>query len=175
MENFQQHDNSINDTKRLAIDKKDTSNDRNSDMKCFRCKKSGHLANNKIYKVRSATCNSCQKVGHFGSECQSKSKINSVDEKKPEGICCIDLSASESDSKFANNITPKTEGEKLSKVNCKINSVGINFLVDRGASVNIINIKTLEKISKVCEIGLETTNSKIHTFGSNNPLKLKGN
>ena len=85
----------------------------------------------------------------------------------------IYLNASESDSVFANNITPKTEEKKLSKVNCEINSVDINFLVDSGASVNTINIKTLQKISKVCEIGLETTYSKIYTLGSNNPSKLK--
>ena len=72
--------------------------------------------------MRSAYCNSCQKVGHFASECWSKNKINSVDEKKPEGIYYIDLSASESDKKFANNITPQTEEKKHSKVNCKINS-----------------------------------------------------
>ena len=69
MESFQQHDDSINATKRLAIDKKDTSNDGNRDMKCFRCGKSRHLANIKICKARSPTCNSCQKVGHFASEC----------------------------------------------------------------------------------------------------------
>ena len=40
MESFQQHDDSINAIKR-AIDKKDTSNVRNRDMKCFRCGKSG--------------------------------------------------------------------------------------------------------------------------------------
>ena len=89
IESFQQHADSINATKRLAIVKKDTSNDRNRDMKCFRCEKSGHLANNKICEARSATCNSCQKVGHFASECRSKSKINSVDEKKPEGYIVL--------------------------------------------------------------------------------------
>ena len=49
----------------------------------------------------------------------------------------------------------------------------MDFLVDSDASVNIINIEVLEKNSKICEIGLETTNSKMYTFGSNNPLKLK--
>ena len=174
MESFQQHDDSINAIRKLAINKKDTLNDGNKEMKCFRCGKSGHLANNKICKVRSATCNSCQKVSHFASGCQFKNKINSVDETKSEGIYCIDPSASESDSKFANNITPKSEEKKLSKVICKINSVDIILLVNSGVSVNIINTETLQKFSKVCEFGLETTNSKIYTFGSNNPLKLKG-
>ena len=45
-------------------------------------------------------------------------------------------------------------------------------MIDRGT--NITDIETLEKISKVCKIGLKTTNSKIYTFGSNNQLKLKG-
>ena len=67
------------------------------------------LVNNKICKTRSTASNSCQKVDHFASEGRSKNKINSVDEKKPEGIYYIDLNASESDSKFANNLTPKTE------------------------------------------------------------------
>ena len=120
MESFQEHDDSINATKRLAIDKKDNSNDRNRDMKRFMCGKSGHLANNKICKARSVICNPCQKVGHFALECQFKSKIISAYEKKPEGIYCIDLSVSESDREFANNIIPQTEGKNLSKVNCEI-------------------------------------------------------
>ena len=55
----------------------------------------------------------------------------------------IDLSASESDSEFANNVTPKTEGKKLSKVNCEINSFGINILVDSGVSVKCLVGKCL--------------------------------
>ena len=39
---------------------------------------------------------------------------------------------------------------------------------------NIIDIETLKKISKDCEIDLETTNLNIYTLGSNNPLKLTG-
>ena len=148
MQSFQQYDDSNNAIKRLAVNKNDTSNDRNRDMKYFNCGNSGHLANNKICKARSATCNSWQKVGHFASECRSKNKINSVDKKKPEGIYYINLRSSESGSE--------------------------SFLVDSGASVNIIDIETLEQISKVCEIDVENTNSKIYMFGSNDPLKLKG-
>ena len=69
MESFQQRDDSINATKRIATDKKDTSNNRNREIKCFRCGKSGRLASKKICKSRSATCNLCQKVGHFTLEC----------------------------------------------------------------------------------------------------------
>ena len=38
----------------------------------------------------------------------------------------------------------------------------------------MIDIDTLEKILKVCEISLETT-QKIHMFGSNNPWNEKEN
>ena len=62
--------------------------------------------------------------------------------------------------------------KRLSKVTCEVNSVDINFSVDSGASVNIIDIHTFQKISKVCEIGFETTNSKIYTFDSNNSMNL---
>ena len=59
-------------------------------------------------------------MGHFASECRSKNKINSVNEKKPEGIYYIDLSASEYDSEFANNMTPKFEKQKkISKLLAK--------------------------------------------------------
>ena len=50
IESLQQHDDSINAIKRLSIDKKDTSNDRNRETKCFRCRKSSHLSNNKSVK-----------------------------------------------------------------------------------------------------------------------------
>ena len=65
MESFLPHDNSINAIRRLEI----TLNDRNREMKWLRCRKSGYLENNKIFKARSITCNLCQKVGHFVSEC----------------------------------------------------------------------------------------------------------
>ena len=67
--------NSINAIRRLEI----TLNDRNREIKWLRCRKSGYLGNNKFFKERSITCNLCQKVGHFVSECWCKSKINSVD------------------------------------------------------------------------------------------------
>ena len=99
MESFQQHDDSINAERRLLIDKKVTSNNRNGKTKWFRCGISRHLANNKICKARNATCNSYQKVDHFASECRSEHKNTKY---------YIDLSTSESDSEFANNITLKS-------------------------------------------------------------------
>ena len=40
MESFQQHGDNINAIRKLALDKKDTSNCRNREMKCFKCGKS---------------------------------------------------------------------------------------------------------------------------------------
>ena len=63
--------------------------------------------------------------------------------------------------------------KNLFEVTCEINSVEINFLVGSDATVNIIDIDTIQKISKVCEISLEINQRLIYTFGSNNLLKLK--
>ena len=84
MKGFREHDDSMNAIRRLAKDKKDISNSRNKERKRLRCGKIGHLPNNKICKSAD------QKI------------INYVDEKKPEVICYIDLSAPESDTEFTN-------------------------------------------------------------------------
>ena len=55
-------------------------------------------------------------MGNFASECRAKDKINSVNENKPEGIY---LSAFESDSKFVNDITSKTEKKNFPKLIAK--------------------------------------------------------
>ena len=67
---------------------------------------------------------------------------------------------------FRCGISGNLANNKICKINYEINSFDINFLVDNGAGANIIDIDTLQKIWKVCGIGLETTNSKIYTFGS---------
>ena len=56
---------------------------------------------------------------HAALERRSKNKIHSVDEKKPGGIYYTDLSAYESGSEFANNITPKTEEKNFPKLFAK--------------------------------------------------------
>lgn len=63
--------------------------------------------------------------------------------------------------------------KNLFEVTCEVNSVDINFLVDSGATINIIDIDTIQKISKVFEISLEINQRFIYTFGSINLLKLK--
>ena len=55
-------------------------------------------------------------MGHFASEWRYKKKINSVDEKKQEDTYYTDLSASELDSEFSNNATPKTEEKHFPKL-----------------------------------------------------------
>ena len=117
---------------------------------------------NEIYKTTNAIWIHVKKWIILFQSVALKKKKNFVDKKKPEGIYWINLSASESGSEFANNVTPKTEVKSLSKNNWEINSVDINFLISSGARVNIINIEALEKISKDCEIGLETTNSETY-------------
>ena len=94
-------------------------------------------------------CNFCKKQNLFQQVCRKK--LESVKEINPEGACAIqNRSSSDEDSDYCDSIKTKqhvgTIGKKTPKVTVKINGVNCNMLVDTGASVNIQDNKTYQKI-----------------------------
>ena len=79
--------------------------------------------------------------------------------------------SSSSDDEYAYAVE---EGNKLSsKVQLKLNdSFDVTFLVDTGATVNIIDSKTYESLQH--QVKLEPTKTKLFANGSSTPLQLKG-
>ena len=65
-----------------------------------------------------------------------------------------------------NKSDPKTR-EKI-----RIDSVEINFIVDTGATVDVIDSKTYDRLKSSVKLCKSTT--KIFAYGSNKPLPLKG-
>ena len=120
-------------------------------------------------------CNFCKKPNHFQQVCRKK--LESVKEINPEGACAIqNRSSSDEDSDYCYSIKTKqhvgTIGKKTPKVTVKINGVKCNMLVDTGASVNILDNKTYQKIGSP---KLQKKNiSQLYPYGGSQPLKVRG-
>jgi hypothetical protein len=65
-----------------------------------------------------------------------------------------------------NKSDPKTRAK------IRVNSVEINFIVDTGATVDVIDSKTYDRLKYSVKLCKSTT--KIFAYGSDKPLPLKG-
>ena len=119
------------------------------------------------------TCSYCKKQNHFTRCCkqrqknqQNREKVNTVkddtssDDSSEEYVYCMDKT---------NAHTKKLE-TKLT-----INGQEVLFLIDTGASVNILDEKSFDKINTTGKpVTLKKSNTKIFAYGSKAPLQLLG-
>ena len=119
------------------------------------------------------TCSYCKRQNHFTRCCkqrpksqQNREKVNKVqdntssDDSSEEYVYCMDKS---------NAHTKKLE-TKLT-----INGQEVLFLIDTGASVNILDEKSFDKINTTGKpVTIKKSNTKIFAYGSKAPLQLLG-
>ena len=163
---------------------------------CYKCGFS-YPHRNKPCPAKHAVCSSCGLTGHFAKLCrkkqqtpqrkplQSKEPQTSTRPKKESNFVKgkrrqrkahaitrdNDDQSSSSDDEYAYAVEA---GNKLStKTQLRLNdSFDLTFLVDTGATVNIIDSKTYESLQH--QIKLEPAKTKIFAYGSATPLQLKG-
>ncbi len=156
--------------------------------KCFSCG-FNYPRTDRPCPAKDSTCNKCGKSGHFARVCKKpsqggaerklrhqpgmqwqKNKPEKSSEKKHARYVEKEISDNDSsDSEYAYAIGDK----KLNTtVKVKINSVDTKVLVDTGASVDLIDAKTFDKLKNA--VKLTKTNTKIFPYGSNKPLPMKG-
>lgn len=107
-------------------------------IKCYRCDKIGHLANNRCPAL-GHVCTKCKKKGHYQSVCKSKpdprvKKVEVYDESNSDGA---------GDDFECGQIVLEV-GNFLSKRSCPINEIFIDgeitrILLDSGAKITISN------------------------------------
>ena len=56
-------------------------------------------------------------------------------------------------------------------VSLKVNGVKCNFLVDSGASENILSLSA----SKVCNVNLKSCDTRVYVYNSSDPVHVLGN
>ena len=120
-----------------------------------------------IFHAKGKECRACGKSGHFAKVCRSKPKrqdirqvVRTSTEEEPHYIFTVQ-------NNHQHNTSPICE--------VHIANEPVQTIIDSGASVNIIDESTYEKIRKHNESAVLTTpQSKIYTYGSNMELPLLG-
>ena len=127
---------------------------------CFRCGSSTHLAN-KCNIAKGKACQKCGKVGHFAAVCKSKPQnlpVNSLRNENPsDDEYCFTISSPLAKTTFTLN-----------------NALPVEFLIDSGSSVNIINRDTFEKLESLMSLNLERSCVKVYPYGCKTPLPILG-
>ena len=63
-------------------------------------------------------------------------------------------------------------GDPCTKVTVKVNNVPINFTVDTGATIDLIDSHTYQQLQH--KITLGKSHTEVYSYGSDTPIKLKG-
>ena len=128
---------------------------RNNEI-CYRCGQKGHYSKQCLV-TRGKTCKKCGKSGHFAKMCKTK-RIDYVNEQE----------YSDTDERVFS-----VNRHNSPKMKLTINDRQVDVTVDTGASVNIMDETTYNKLAK-SEIKLERSHTNIYTYGAAKPLKQLG-
>ncbi|XP_060078270.1 uncharacterized protein LOC132557761 [Ylistrum balloti] len=122
-----------------------------TDMKCYRCDREGHLSRDPQCPAKTKRCNECGKVGHFAKCCKSKlpgssQKRSSSYSQRNNGprkgnVCAVEPEQ----NNYAFNVSQRSRSEKF---RLQVDKQDVDFIVDSGATVNIIDRKLWEQLKQ---------------------------
>lgn len=142
--------------KRNFSDKRSFSQSRK--LSCYKC--GGSYPHMKNCPAENETCMICKKKGHFAKVCRNKNLSSRVN--------AIDLDSDEDPYEMYTIYAIDTKETKR-YVNIEVGEKQAKFLIDTGASVNVI---TKNHIPENCVVS--KPNKKLFSYQSNNPLKIVG-
>ena len=130
--------------------------------------------------AKGKTCNLCHKENHFAKVCrsssnkhQSKPRPQHQPHKRSHARghvnkieTSIDLSSSDEEYVFSVN----NKNSTLPQTTIKINNENISAIIDTGATINILDRPSYDKIN----MPLSSSDTTIYTYGSKTPINVLG-
>lgn len=101
-----------------------------------KCGKSQHKSEERC-PASKATCHSCHKMGHWARVCPSGRSVNEVEE----------TDTGEQTSYFLSSVSNATDTIEWTVI-LQVDSVPVEFKIDTGADVNVINEDTFHSLSQ---------------------------
>ena len=138
--------------------------------------------------ARGQACKACNKKNHYARCCRSI-KTQTKQNAQPDRINQVqtvpdledssqeDSSSDELSDEYVYTVNDDSNSDTPSttpKVDIKVQNTMIKFLIDSGATVNLIDEEAWSKIQKRNKsIMLQKSTSRIYPYGSDKPLELK--
>ena len=143
---------------------------------CFCCGRVGHRAKDPSCPAIGKTCSNCGKQGHFGGVCKgapkrATSSQNIAQQRNANGLRYVTTEHDTgSDDEYLWAIGGNMEDNT---VQITVEGTSISVIVDSGASVNVLDSITFNRLSNTGVV-LRNSSVKIYTYGSKTPLPVKG-
>ena len=155
--------------------------------KCYRC--NGNYPHTGVCPAMGKTCNICHKQNHFAAACRSKQRRNprrrdgkftkenykkqqqSVNKVETESCDETSSSVSEDEYVFTTEVKKNSKSGGYPTATITIGKENTNFVIDTGATVNLIEESDYLRLK---DVTLKKTSTKIFPYDSQVPLKILG-
>ena len=145
--------------------------------RCFCCGYEGHYAKDKSCPARGKECTKCGRMGNFSACCKTKMDPHGWNSNKKGTVSNVEYEEQQ-DGEYdlysfsvLNTVSPAEE----TKVRVVVDKQEIDMIVDSGATVNIVDHETWERLEvNRIRCKSEKTNKRLYAYGSVHPLDLRG-
>lgn len=152
LETIDKHRKSLLHKAAVDVNKVSSSPSTSSKGECFRCGRTGHYANDDECPAKDRKCERCGLIGHFKKRCKTKS----TDRKNQRGsgrIRQVNVNQQPEDTNDGSSDSEESDEESVQylfqagpdfgeKVTVAVGGVKVDWIVDSGAGVNVINGRT---------------------------------
>ena len=140
---------------------------------CGHCGRKWPHKNNQC-PAKGKVCSKCGKANHFAAVCRSKPK-QEVAPKTHQSVHTVSqANESSSEDEYLFTLKPNADTNKAPIANIKMNDIPVTMMVDTGASIDIIDESTYNRMQKVTKIPLHRSNTRVFAYGSPTQLPVVG-
>jgi len=141
---------------------------RSTSLHCYGCGSNSHLHKAQVCPARGKICHNCGKQDHFSSVCKQPKHAKPNHVKRLNKIDTNQVF----DEEF---LFSMTENSTLSSVSVDVDGVPIDFVVDSGASCNVVDRTTWDYLKENnSRFQLSAGHTNIYSYGSSKPIALLG-